>query len=253
MKKLLENVAVAALIGLLGACMVVSVVADADDPTSIADNVAAVRSGVVHVRAGGQWQGSGAILSKDGIVLTARHVVQDMDQFTVTLDDGRVFESKAVLADTENDVGFILLDLPAGEDISVLPLSEAVKVRAGDTVFIMGSPFGYTNFNSVSRGIVSALGRDIGTQWDWFCMIQTDSAANPGNSGGPVFNLDNEIIGILVAGQSEGVNYSVPVVRFNETIDTVRQMLYMQRFKVPSVPKIDHGHYKIDYEMQVVE
>jgi len=239
---------------MLGLGLMLSLALRIPTGSGIADNIEAVRDGVVHIAKQGECQGSGAIISPDGIIFTARHVTDGRDgDYTVTLDDGSQYKVKAVLEDTENDISFMLLDLPEGEQLPYVKFSYN-QPRVGDSIFIVGSPYGFDNFNSVTLGIVSAEKRDLGGPYDWYVMMQTDSAANPGNSGGPVFNLDNEVVGVLVAGMTEGVNYSVPVARFKDTINTVRLMLKMQRFA-----EIEEQDYVIEYELyeygeiQVVE
>jgi len=219
---------------------------------SIASNVEAVRTGTVHILKQGECQGSGAIISPDGIIFTAKHVTDGRaGEYTVTLDDGREFDVKAVIEDGENDMAFMLLDVPKGTKLPYVRLSH-VDPRVGDMVVIGGSPFGIENFNTFTLGVVSAKGRELGGKYDWHVMTQTDSAANPGNSGGPVFNMRNEVIGVLVAGYNATLNYSVPVARFRDTIRTIRNLLYMQRFQ--EVEEV----YEADiewgaYEVQTVE
>jgi len=251
--KLAEGVAVGLFIMLLGVLAFMP-----NTNTGIADNVEAVRSGVVHIAKLGECQGSGAIISADGIVFTARHVTDGRKgEYEVTLDDGRKYGVKAVLEDTENDVAFFLLDLEPGETLPYVQFSYT-EPRVGDSIFIMGSPFGFENFNSVTLGIVSAENRNLGGPYDWQVMMQTDSAANPGNSGGPVFNLDNKVIGVLVAGFNATLNFSVPVARFRDSIASVRTMLKQQRFQpindtIPVTDNIIYGWNEDGSEIQVRE
>lgn len=210
----------------------VGATAHSSRPRSIAGNVEKVRPAVVHIAKLGICQGSGAIIGSEGIVMTARHVTDGMPgEYEVTLDDGRKFPVKYVVEDKENDIAMLQLDLPKGVTLPTVKLS-ANDPRVGDPVFIMGSPYGYGNFNSVTLGIISAGGREIGGPYDWFVMMQSDAAAFPGNSGGPTFDMSNEVVGVLVAGQGEGLNFSVPVVRFRDTIEDVRNWFRLQRFDV---------------------
>jgi len=214
---------------------------------SIANNIEAVRPGTVHILKRGTCQSSGAIISSDGIVFTAKHVTnRQAGEYKVTLDDGRKFEVKAVIEDTINDIAFMQLDLPRDVKLPYVKLSQT-DPRVGDMVIIGGSPFGIENFNTFTFGIVSADSRELGGPYDWHVMMQTDSAANPGNSGGPVFNIRNEVIGVLVAGYNDTLNYSVPVARFRRTIELARQMLAMQRFKtIKEAPVVEYGRYEYD-------
>jgi len=214
----------------------------------ISANIQEVRPAVVHILKKGECQGSGAIISEDGIVFTAKHVTDGRPgEYTVTLDDANEYPVKCVIEDKENDIAFLWLDLPRGKKLPYVKLSERDPV-VGDFVYIGGSPFGFGNFNTFTWGMISAKDRELGGPYDWHVMVQTDSAANPGNSGGPVFNMDNEVIGVLVAGYNATLNYSVPVARFRETIDDVRTWFALMRFrtieKVPvAPPAVDHYNY----------
>ena len=233
---------------------------------SLADRVEQVMPAVVHIRnIDVGCQGSGFIVSEDGIVVTAKHVVEGGSHFLITLNNGDKYATEIVIEDEEHDIAFLklqyateiviedeehditFLKLPTAR-YPFLSLSSILPLRVGDDVFIAGSPFGFDNFNSVSTGIVSSLQRDIDAERDygygWGITFQTDSAANPGNSGGPVFNMNGECIGVLVAGMSEGVNYSVPVSVFMDDLYIIRIMLGMQRFD----ERMEREYYDEYYE-----
>lgn len=211
----------------------------------VADQVEAVRGSVVHVLKEGVCEGSGCVISADGIVFAAKHVTDGKPgSYVVTTDDGKKYKVKSVVEDREHDVAFLKLDLPAGSKLSPARLADLSAMRVGDPLFIMGSPLGFDNFNSVSLGILSARQRDIdattpgGYGYGWRVTFQSDATAEPGNSGGPVFNLDGEVIGVLVAGVDSTVNYSVPVAVFADDVDTVRAWFELSRFQVvPDKPK----------------
>jgi len=208
-------------------------------PQGIAPQVEQVRSTVVHVEKQGECEGSGCIVSEDGIVFTAKHVTDHMPgTYMVTLDDGKSYPVKYALEDKDNDVAFLLLDLPAGVRLPAAKLADLTTMRVGDPLFIMGSPLGKANFNSVSLGILSAMQRDLdgtkpgGYGYGWRVTFQSDASANPGNSGGPVFNTRGEVIGVLVAGvPGAGINYSVPVAVFKDRLDTVQNWFALSRFE----------------------
>ncbi|MGN5479423.1 trypsin-like peptidase domain-containing protein [Cupriavidus basilensis] len=132
--------------------------------------------------------GSGFIISQDGYVMTNAHVVADAETIYVTLPDKREFKAKLIGVDKRTDVALIKVEATG---LPKLTLGDSDKVRAGEWVLAIGSPFGLDN--SVTAGIVSAKGRDTG---DYLPFIQTDVAVNPGNSGGPLINLRGEVIGI---------------------------------------------------------
>lgn len=164
--------------------------------------------------------GSGFIISQDGFVMTNAHVVADAETIYVTLPDKREFKAKLIGSDKRTDVALIKIDATG---LPRLPLGDSDKVRAGEWVLAIGSPFGLEN--SVTAGIVSAKGRDTG---DYLPFIQTDVAVNPGNSGGPLINLRGEVIGINSqiysrSGGYMGISFAIPIdeaMRVTEQLKT---------------------------------
>lgn len=142
-----------------------------------------------------QSLGSGVIFdAKDGLVLTNYHVIQRADEITVSLYDGRSVQAEIVGSDPETDVA--LIRIPP-EDLSALPLADSDALRVGDFVVAIGNPFGLGQ--TVTSGIVSALGRSgLGIE-GYENFIQTDASINPGNSGGALVNLRGELVGINTA------------------------------------------------------
>lgn len=132
--------------------------------------------------------GSGFILSPDGYVMTNAHVIDDADTIYVTLTDKREFKAKLIGVDERTDVAVVKIN---AANLPTVPIGDSNKVRVGEWVVAIGSPFGLEN--TVTAGIVSAKGRDTG---DYLPFIQTDVAVNPGNSGGPLINMQGEVIGI---------------------------------------------------------
>lgn len=152
--------------------------------------------------------GSGFIISADGYVMTNAHVVADADTIYVTLTDKREFKAKLVGTDRRTDVALLKID---ASNLPRLPLGDSNKIRVGEWVLAIGSPFGLDN--SVTAGIVSAKGRETG---DYLPFIQTDVAVNPGNSGGPLINLRGEVIGINSqiysrSGGYMGISFAIPI------------------------------------------
>ena len=154
--------------------------------------------------------GSGFIVSSDGYVLTNAHVVEGADEIIVKLSDKREFRARLMGADPRSDVALLKIEASGLPKVS---LGDPSKLRVGDWVLAIGSPFGFEN--SVTAGIVSAKGRSL-PQENFVPFIQTDVAINPGNSGGPLFNLKGEVIGInsqiySQTGGFMGLSFAIPI------------------------------------------
>jgi serine protease Do len=134
--------------------------------------------------------GSGFVVSRDGYILTNAHVVADADEVTVRLTDRREFAAKVIGTDARTDVALIKID---AADLPTVTIGDHTKLRTGEWVLAIGSPFGLEN--TATAGIVSATSRAVPGGTD-VSFIQTDVAVNPGNSGGPLFNLQGEVVGI---------------------------------------------------------
>ena len=153
--------------------------------------------------------GSGFIVSPDGYVLTNAHVVADASEVTVKLTDRREFVAKVIGVDKRSDVALIKI---AATGLPVVHFGESSKLRPGQWVIAIGSPFGFEN--SVTAGVVSATARPLDETYVPF--IQTDAAVNPGNSGGPLFNVDGQVIGINAqiysrTGGYMGMSFAIPI------------------------------------------
>lgn len=157
-------------------------------------------------------QGSGFIISPDGYIMTNAHVVDDAAQVTVRLTDRREFTAKVVGADKRSDVAVLKIDV---KGLPTVRIGDPSKLRPGEWVVAIGSPFGFEN--SVTAGIVSAKARSLpGEEGNYVPFIQTDVAVNPGNSGGPLFNLDGEVVGINSqifsrSGGYMGLSFAIPI------------------------------------------
>jgi serine protease Do len=155
--------------------------------------------------------GSGFIISEDGYILTNSHVVGDATKITVKLHDGREFEAEKVGSDDKSEVAIIKID---ADKLPTVALGDSSNLEVGEWVIAVGNPFGLTE--TVTAGIVSALGRSNIGITDYEDFIQTDAAINPGNSGGPLLNIDGEVIGINTAIYSQsggymGVGFAIPI------------------------------------------
>ncbi|MBU0751054.1 MAG: DegQ family serine endoprotease [Gammaproteobacteria bacterium] len=154
--------------------------------------------------------GSGFIISADGYILTNAHVVDSADEVVVKLTDKREFKAKVIGADKRTDVALIKIE---ASGLQVARLGEAARLRVGEWVAAIGSPFGFEN--TVTAGIVSAKGRSL-PQENYVPFIQTDVAINPGNSGGPLFNMKGEVVGINSqifsrSGGYQGIAFAIPI------------------------------------------
>ncbi|TXH04244.1 MAG: Do family serine endopeptidase [Nevskiaceae bacterium] len=157
-----------------------------------------------------QSLGSGFVLWNDGYILTNFHVVRDAKEVVVRLLDRRQFTAQVVGSDEPSDLALLKID---ATDLPVVKLGDSGKLRPGQWVLAIGSPFGFDY--SVTAGIVSAKGRALQTE-QYVPFIQTDVAINPGNSGGPLFNLDGEVVGVnsqiySQSGGFQGVSFSIPI------------------------------------------
>src|SRR5207248_1114599 len=135
--------------------------------------------------------GSGFIISQDGYVLTNAHVVEGADEITVKFTDKREFKAKVIGADKRTDIALIKIDATG---LPAVRFGDPAKLKVGEWVVAIGSPFNFEN--TVTAGIVSAKGRSLPQENSFVPFIQTDVAINPGHSGGPLFNLRGEVVGI---------------------------------------------------------
>ncbi len=154
--------------------------------------------------------GSGFIISADGYILTNAHVVETADEITVKLNDKREFKAKVIGSDKRTDIALIKID---ASGLQAVKFGDPSKLKVGEWVIAIGSPFGFEN--TVTAGIVSAKGRSL-PQENFVPFIQTDAAVNPGNSGGPLFNMRGEVVGVNSqiysrTGGFMGLSFSIPI------------------------------------------
>jgi len=166
--------------------------------------------------------GSGFVISNDGYILTNNHVVDGADTVTVRLSDRREFDAKVIGTDAESDVALLKVNASGLPTVSV---GDSTKLKPGQWVVAIGSPFNFDH--SVTHGVVSYVGRGFGgADQQYVPFIQTDVPINRGNSGGPLFNLDGQVVGINSqiysnTGSSVGISFAIPI---NIAMNTVEQI-----------------------------
>lgn len=178
--------------------------------------------GGAHPRIGGESLGSGFILSSDGYILTNNHVVSGAEKVVVRLSDHRELDAKVVGTDEKSDVALLKVNATGLPAVSI---GDSSKLKPGQWVVAIGSPFGFDH--TITHGIVSYVGRSSNARNEQYVpFIQTDVPINRGNSGGPLFNLDGQVVGINSqiysnTGGYMGVSFSVPI---NLAMNTVEQL-----------------------------
>lgn len=163
--------------------------------------------------------GSGFFISDDGYILTNNHVVDRASDIFVTLTSGKEYKATVIGTDPRTDVALLKID---AKNLSPLPIGDSNKLRKGQWVLAIGSPFGLDS--TVTAGIISAINRDTG---DYLPFIQTDVAVNPGNSGGPLINLAGEVVGInsqIVSrsGGFMGISLAIPIDEIMRIVDQLK-------------------------------
>jgi len=219
------------ILALIGACWAYSgcaatpsVSPAVDVAYELPDMISSVRGSVVHIRADG-GQGSGVCVLP-GIVITARHVTDGYrGPYEITFQNGEIYQSDIVWEDAGNDVSYLRFEQDPNHFIEYPTLQQTLP-RVGDRVVVFGSPLGYDFFNTASPGYVTAIERSLHDVLDeysterrflWLDMIQMNAPSYPGNSGGPVFNEDGEVVGILVAGYDPTLCFAVSAESIHES------------------------------------
>jgi serine protease Do len=186
-------------------------------------------------------QGSGFIVSSDGVVLTNAHVVADVSEVNVKLTDKREFRAKVVGIDKPTDIAVLKID---ARDLPTVRIGDPQRTRVGEWVLAIGSPFGFEN--SVTAGIISAKSRSLPDE-GYVPFIQTDVAINPGNSGGPLFNLAGEVIGInsqiySQSGGYQGLSFAIPIDVAMKVQGQIRDHGKVRRGRLGlTIQELDHG------------
>ena len=169
-----------------------------------------------------QGLGSGFVVDPNGYILTNNHVVEGADEVKVELADDREFEAKVVGTDPPTDLALLKIE---ADELQALELGDSDALEVGDWVLAIGNPFGLPQ--TVSSGIVSAKGRANVGIVDYENFIQTDAAVNPGNSGGPLVDLEGRVVGINTAiashtGGSNGIAFAIPINMAKSIVDQLR-------------------------------
>ncbi|MBS0569746.1 MAG: Do family serine endopeptidase, partial [Proteobacteria bacterium] len=174
--------------------------------------------------------GSGFIISSDGYVLTNNHVVDGADQIVVRLSDRRELDAKVIGTDTDSDIALLKVNATG---LPTVAIGDSSKLKPGQWVVAIGSPFGFDH--SVTHGIVSYVGRGFGgADQQYVPFIQTDVPINRGNSGGPLFNMDGQVVGInsqIVSntGSSVGISLAIPIDIAMNTVQQLKQYGHVSR------------------------
>jgi serine protease Do len=172
--------------------------------------------------------GSGFVVHEDGFIVTNAHVVENVKRIKVVFSDGREFQARVISTDTSKDLAVLRID--AGGKLPFVELGRSDDLMIGETVIAIGNPYGYSN--TVTSGVVSAVGRDIQVSEGFWLrgLIQTDAPINPGNSGGPLLNVNGQLIGITTAirAEAQNIGFAIPV---DMLMDNVSQMLMPEKLR----------------------
>ena len=172
--------------------------------------------------------GSGVIISKDGYIVTNNHVINDAEEIKVTLKSGKEYTAKLVGTDEKTDIAVLKID---AKDLTPATFGDSAALAAGETIVVVGNPLGSLG-GSVTSGIVSATDREIEIDKQTMNLIQVDAAVNPGNSGGALFNLNGELVGIVNAKYSseevEGLGFAIPINTAKSTIEDIIEYGYVK-------------------------
>ncbi|MDG2127495.1 MAG: trypsin-like peptidase domain-containing protein [Fuerstiella sp.] len=182
--------------------------------------------------------GTGIVVDERGYIVTNYHVIHDVDQITVTLQNGETLAGRKISFDRKHDMAIIHID--PTKPLTVMPLGTSSDVMLAEQVFAVGNAFGYEH--TVTSGIVSAIGRDVEVDetQSYENLIQTDASINPGNSGGPLLNVNGQVIGINVAirAGAQRIGFALPI---DEARRTIARLLSTERLS-----GVSHGVFTTD-------
>lgn len=200
--------------------------------------------------------GSGFIINKEGYILTNYHVVKGAQEVTVTLSTGKEVKAKVVNYDENQDIAMIKLE-GKFEVPAVAELGNSKDVKPGEDVIAIGTPLSKDFAQTVTKGVVSAVGRSVNTETGkQVNLIQTDTAINPGNSGGPLVNSEGKVIGIntlKLAGGAEGIGFAIPINEVKAKLDVLSKPLLTLGVKVREIDKEMSKEYNLPEGIYVVE
>lgn len=186
--------------------------------------------------------GSGVIISKEGYIITNHHVIENARTVNVTLSNGNTYKASVVGSDSDTDIA--VLSISASEPLTSATLGDSSSVTQGEEIVIIGNPLG-TLGSSVTNGIISALDRQITIDGKDMMLMQTNAAVNPGNSGGGMYNMYGELIGIINAKSSgdgiEGIGFAIPINSAFQISSQIIEYGYVRG-------RIDHGLSVISVE-----
>ena len=223
------------------------------------DQVQSSMKGVVHLQCP-RWQGSGFVVGPR-LIVTARHCVDGVEDFLITTHDGHMLRATRAISSKKYDVAFIWVDdlTCVAEERGtkahevVLPQLELGSIAdcvLGQSVYVIGSPYGKINFNSLTLGIISGIGRDwgmtdprTGEEYGWEVAFTTDSAGHPGNSGCPVFTMDGKVRGVLACGFSPVLVGVMPCDLFLGDLEQIEMMFIQDRYQREVTPEWPDSYY----------
>jgi S1-C subfamily serine protease len=209
--------------------------------STLVEMVPKVMPSVVHIRNNTQdWEGSGVAISED-IILTARHVVEGGDNFTITLPSGEVVDALIAISSHKYDIGFIKIvhtTWPCGTPILTPAILGGLdECKLGQPVFCIGGSLGEMNFPNLTLGVISSLKRDLEKygcpeDYGWSITWQIDAATYGGNSGGPVFDMSGVVRGLVVGGYRdyESISYCVPVDLILKDLDEINLLFVFNKY-----------------------
>lgn len=194
--------------------------------------------------------GTGVVIDERGYIITNYHVVADVRRIQVTLYDHREYTAELVARDAESDLA--LIKIPAAEHLALMKIGTSSDLMEGEEVIALGNAFGYEH--TVTRGIISALGRDVqvsDTQ-TYDDLIQTDASINPGNSGGPLMNVDGQMIGLNVAVRAgaQGIGFAIPV---DQVMAVAARLMSIEQIENKRHGIVAHATNELDSKLVVDE